>query len=272
MTTTILLDIDIPIFRFAAVHQSNIQWEPGEGEVVAVVPEFEYVADQLDIYVDELMEELHADDIIMCLSEPLRDRNWRRKVLPTYKDNRSKSTTPVYRTKLGEYIEHKYKTYRRPTLEGDDILGILATSNKLVPGYKIVVSGDKDLKTIPTVETSIGRNTLYNPDKDKVPMVRPLHEADWYWMYQTLVGDSTDGYKGLPRCGPVGAKKVLGEPCEGMTVEHLWPLVVNAYTDKGLTEADALVQAQVARICRVEDYDYKLGEVIPWEPSTENTH
>jgi DNA polymerase-1 len=62
-------------------------------------------------------------------------------------------------------------------------------------------------------------------------------------MYQTLVGDTSDGYPGCPGIGPVKAEKVLGMPPN-------WQDVVGAYRAAKLTEADALVQARVARILR----------------------
>ena len=88
-------------------------------------------------------------------------------------------------------------------------------------------------------------------------------EADWWHMYQTLCGDTTDGYAGLPGCGPKKAEKVIGtvdEPAPD------WAAVAAAFTAKSLSEEDALVQARVARICRASDYDFKNKEVILWTP------
>ncbi len=45
----------------------------------------------------------------------------------------------------------------------------------------------------------------------QVPDHITLAEADRYHLYQTLVGDATDGYPGCPGVGEVAANKVLDE-------------------------------------------------------------
>ena len=56
-------------------------------------------------------------------------------------------------------------------------------------------------------------------------------------MYQTLVGDSTDNYKGCPAVGAKTADKLLQD--NGAT----WQTVVDAYAAKGLGEEIALENA-----------------------------
>ena len=267
MTTTILLDADIPIFKFASVSQEvNPSWdEGGEDEVVA--KELEEVTPEIDAYVEMLLNKLNADEIVVCLSEPSREKNWRRTVLPTYKDKRSKTASPILRQALTDYMEGAYRSFLKPTLEGDDVLGILATNPKVIKGTKIIVSADKDLRTIPSLERKDSINLMYNPDKDNRPYFNHPHEADWFWMFQTLIGDTTDGYTGLPKCGPTRALEVLDYPKEINMVKRLWKKVVAEYEKKRFTETDALVQAQVARICRTEDFNYKTKRAIPWTPS-----
>jgi DNA polymerase-1 len=147
-----------------------------------------------------------------------------------------------------------YRSYRKPTMEADDIMGILSTHPTLVPGRKVTVSEDKDLATIP--------GWLWNPAKDRKPHLISEDYADYFHMYQTLVGDSTDNYKGCPGVGPVKADKLIKDAHPA----DLWELVVSAYEAKGLTEEDALLQARLARISRAEDYDFKGGKVILWNP------
>ncbi len=84
-------------------------------------------------------------------------------------------------------------------------------------------------------------------------------EADRNWLLQTLTGDTTDGYKGLPKCGPVSANKILDNDCT-------WSGVVAAYTKAGLTEKEALQQAQVARILRYDNYDLTTNTIKVWTP------
>ena len=77
-------------------------------------------------------------------------------------------------------------------------------------------------------------------------------------MYQTLTGDSTDGYSGCPSVGDKTARKILGD-------NPTWGDVISAYEKRGLTEQDAMVQARVARILRFKDYDFVKHQPILWE-------
>tara|TARA_R100000700_G_C3130555_1_gene115965 strand:- start:592 stop:885 length:294 start_codon:yes stop_codon:yes gene_type:complete len=83
--------------------------------------------------------------------------------------------------------------------------------------------------------------------------------ANYMHLYQTLVGDATDNYKGCPGVGPKKATEILEEPT--------WDSVVKAFEKAGLTEEDALVQARVARILRADDYNFHKEEVILWQPT-----
>ena len=83
--------------------------------------------------------------------------------------------------------------------------------------------------------------------------------ADRFHLYQTLVGDQTDNYKGCPGVGPVKAETALG-------ANPTWASVVGCYEKAGLTEEDALVQARVARILRHGEYNKMTCEVKLWTP------
>jgi DNA polymerase-1 len=207
----------------------------------------------VDQWIKDLMEKLNGDKLVVCLSVPT-DEGFRIKVLPTYKGNRLNVQKPVLLAQVKEYLATEYPSYTRPTLEADDVMGILATHPKLHPGTKVIVSEDKDMNTIPGL--------LFNPKKHKKPVRISEEQADFYHLYQTLTGDTTDGYKGCPGIGPVKARDIL--VCSPIGEE--WAGVVEAYESKGLTEEDALVQARVARICRADDYDFKNKEVKLWNP------
>ena len=272
MKRVVLLDVDINVYQVASISQEATEWE--DGKVMIEADDFDVVAARLDESIQEVKDDLRADRLICCLSEPNPDLNWRRGVLPTYKFNRKPKPSPVHRGGLNAYVEENYECFKRPTLEGDDIMGILATHPDIVKGEKIIVSIDKDMKTIPTVKTETNINLLYNPDKDDFgPHEVSLDEANHFWMMQTLMGDSTDGYKGCPRIGPAKALKILGEPGE-FPLATMWDAVVATFVaaqlkgkSLGLGESDALVQAQVARICRSNNYDFDRKEVIPWVPN-----
>jgi DNA polymerase I len=140
-------------------------------------------------------------------------------------------------------------------IEADDTLGILCTHPKLVPGKRIVVTIDKDLLQIP------GHH--YNPDRDEKRVVS-LDGGDRWFFQQVLTGDATDNYPGCPGIGPKRASGIL----DATEPDTRWSAVVAAYKAMGLTEANALVQARLARILRHTDYDFERKEPILWS-STE---
>ena len=83
-------------------------------------------------------------------------------------------------------------------------------------------------------------------------------------MYQTLVGDTVDGYSGCKGIGDKTARKILGEVGEH-SLSEMWQAVINTYKSKGYTEDDAFLNARMARILRAEDYDFKNKEVKLWK-------
>ncbi len=251
MTTTILLDSDIVAFAFASAAQSTYNF--GNTGICQSVEELSNVTPKVHDWITALMEKLHADDLIVCLSVPSSEC-WRLGVLPSYKGNRKDVVRPVLLQAVKDYMAEAFTSYTRPGLEADDVLGILATHPTLIKGDKIIVSEDKDMQTLPCY--------LFRPKRDNKPKHISLREANYYHLYQTLMGDSTDGYSGCPGVGPVKAEAIL----RGALPGDEWSAVVSTYESKGLTEEDALVQARVARICRAEDYNFSTKQVKLWKP------
>src|SRR3546814_3409387 len=95
--------------------------------------------------------------------------------------------------------EGRYRVLSEDCLEGDDYIGILATRTS--PMDRVIVSEDKDMQTLPNVK-------IWRQDK----LVETTAEsAENFWLYQTLMGDSTDGYKGCPGCGPKRSEEHTSE-------------------------------------------------------------
>lgn len=261
MTTTLLVDSDIVAYRFASAGQQNFKWSNGTASIH--LDEFDEVKAQCDQWLQDLQTSLKADEMIICLSCPTSE-GFRIKVLPTYKGNRANVEKPAYLQPLKDHMKENYKFYERPGLEADDVMGILSTHPTLIKGKRIIVSEDKDMKTIP--------GWLFNPRKHNRPVQIEEGAADHYHLYQTLCGDATDHYKGCPGIGDVKALAIL-EPFVHETkhdsmfeTAEAWKAVVETFQRKGLTEEDALVQARVARILRASDYNFKEKEVILWQP------
>lgn len=255
MKTTVLLDADVVAYRFASGAQTKIDW--GDGVVSYDLADEQDVFAECQRYILDIEEKLEADETIVCLSCPTPEK-WRVKLWPAYTSR--KTEKPQMLGAVKAFMAKRFRTYERPTLEADDIMGILSTHPTIVPGKKIIVSIDKDMKTIP--------GWLYNPDKDDFAWLVTPEEAEFHWMYQTLCGDRVDCYPGLPGVAAEKAKFILLEETRdfGFTTLSRWDAVVFAYQQRGLTEADALLQARLARILRHTDYNFDTKEVILWKP------
>lgn len=242
----LLVDADILVYQFAAVHEFNIDWDE---ETSSEVLQYEDAVYWMTSFVADLLNNTGTKEVTFCFSS--REPCFRYDILPTYKHNRKDQVRPKLLDDLRTFIEENYRTYTRPRLEADDVMGILAT---ISPGKYTIASIDKDLRQIP------GR--LYNWRDGSLIEVSE-EEADRYFYMQVLTGDPTDGYSGCPGIGPKRAERLL----DGVGLEDMWSVIVEAYEAKGLTEEDALQQARVARILRKNDYDFKNKRPKLWAPS-----
>jgi len=248
MPTIALMDGDIFAYEIAAGAEEPIHWGDGLWTLHAWE---EPAKAKLEGRIEELSDSIGADRIIVAISD---DANWRKDVLPTYKENRNGQRKPMLLKILKDHLAENYETFIRPSLEADDVLGILSTWKKL-KGDKVIVTKDKDLQTIP------GLHYLSHKEERGVFEVSE-DDADLWHLIQTLSGDVTDGYKGCPGIGAVRAEKALKD----LAPEERWPKVVELFEKAGLGEDEALTQARVARICRASDYDFKKKEVKLWTP------
>ncbi len=254
--TTALIDADVVVYMAANAAEKAIDW----GDDIWTL--YADAAEARDIFrreVDKVQEAVEADDVIICLSD--RNGTFRHSLWPAYKGNRSSRKPLVYRH-LRDWIETQteWRTYLRPNLEADDVMGILATHPKIVPGRKVICTIDKDLRQIP--------GFYYNMDGSG--LVEEISEAaaDYYLFMQALTGDTIDNYPGCPGIGPVRAKTILAK---AWTIEDeefdrgtAWRAVVAAYEKAGLTADDAALQFTLARILRADDYDFQKKEPKVW--------
>lgn len=248
----ILLDADMLCFVSCSSVEREINWGDGLWTLHADAKEAEtQVDDRVEGIVTTILDKLNYEGeykIIMCLSDP--KVNFRKRILSTYKANRIGKRKPVCYAEVLQWIIDNYDTKSIPTLEADDVIGILATRHK---GHEVHCSGDKDFRSIPGVFYNFLKGELYHIDE---------READKWFYTQTLIGDKADNYDGCPGIGEKTAAKIFEK--EGVS----WGTIEKTFIRKGLTKEDALQQARVARILRDEDYRRgKDGELLLWSPS-----
>ncbi len=264
MRRRLLIDADIPVFRFAHVNQKAVAWD---ADTWTYWGDLGMAKAQLDEWLAGLQAMTQADEVTLFLSDT--EANWRHDILPTYKGHRASwrpeshqgrtelppppgPQRPMLHKPLRQWLLDEREARFEHSLEADDLCGIAATTPDGTE--KIIVSADKDLAQVP--------GFVYNPDKADQG-VRPVSQAegDYLHFYLTLVGDRTDGYAGCPGIGDVKARKLLDE-------DPTWPAVAAAFGAKGITADEALIQAQVARVLRHGDYNYDTKEIHPWQPTS----
>ncbi|MBS5519644.1 MAG: hypothetical protein KHX13_04845 [Acidaminococcus intestini] len=244
----VLLDGDMFVFRACASCEREIDWGNNIWTLHVDIEEARNkFLDLVEDAIERAFEKMQYDggfDVTLCFSS---DTNFRKKVLPTYKANRDDKRKPVAYKAVVDWVKKVFRTKEIEGLEADDCLGILATSHKT---KCIIISGDKDMKTIPCLHFDFLRGSFFE--------TTPEESTYWFYM-QTLMGDATDGYSGCPKVGQVTAKKLLDANCS-------WATVVKAFEAKGLSEEYALQQARVAKILLASDYDERNRKVILWKP------
>lgn len=253
MSNTLLIDTDVLCYQFAFRNTDSFSWD--DDEVIDEVVRPEKAKAEVDKFLTDLMEKLKGNRLYLILSD--RTANFRLQLDQTYKGQRTKPKPTLWET-LRTYIEegdHGYPVKWYPRLEGDDVLGMMATHPKAGKDC-IVVSIDKDMRTVPS------RLYLFHKPDDGVLHI-DNYDAQRYHILQTLMGDTVDNYKGIPGVGVKKAEAIMAEVPDNA---DLWEAVVKAYEDKGMTEADALGQARLAYILQHGDYNIKTGGIRLWTP------
>ena len=238
----ILCDADFIVYKSCAAAETEIDW--GD-DTILVTSNFSDAYNATKRELNKLENKFGSlSSLILFFSDSV---NFRKKILPEYKGHRNRKKPCGYKRVINA-LRKEYKVIIKPTLEADDSMGIYATK---YPG-NIIVSPDKDMRQIP--------GKLY--DFKEVVDITPEEGARWH-LTQAMAGDNTDGYAGCPNIGIKRATSIFEE--KGYT----WKAVAETFVEKGLTEADALVNARLARIHTTEDFDHDNQEPILWTPAAE---
>ena len=240
----LLIDADFIVYKCCAACETEIDY--GE-DVIFVTSNFS------DAYNAVKREIQQIQDVFGSFSKPILffsdSKNFRKKISPDYKGHRNRKKPCGYKRVISS-LKIGYNVIIMKELEADDAMGIYATQH---PG-NVIVSPDKDMRQIP--------GKLY--DLTDTTYITPEEGARWH-LIQTLAGDQTDGYSGVPGIGVKRAETLFNK--EG----YSWQTVIKAFEDKGLTEEDALLNARLARILTDEDYDSKEKQPKLWTPEASYT-
>lgn len=222
--THLFIDADLVAFR-AAAESTNRK------------PTQTSVEEDHDKYFSWLKHTLPFDEVTLCFTG---SKNYRKDLNRHYKSSRGPK--PSLLSYSINNLKERYTSQVVDRLEADDLLGIACT-NPQQDETRILVSYDKDLRTIPCVIFDTLHNEWIRQTKD---------EGDRLFWTQCITGDRTDGYFGLPGVGEKGAKNLVDEIMlqpEDKRAETL----VAIYEDYYLPRDYALRQCQMAYILRHGD-------------------
>ena len=239
----LLIDADFIVYKACAAAETEIDW--GD-DVILVTSKFSDAYKATVREISKLKGQFLWDvpSVILFFSD---STNFRKKILPDYKGHRNRKKPCGYK-RIINALKDTYEVIIMPELEADDAMGIYATKH---PG-NMICSPDKDMRQIP------GR--LYNMEEST--LITDTDGAKWH-LVQSLSGDQTDGYGGCPTIGVKRATTLFENK------GYSWKTVVETFKEKDLTEDDALINARLARILTVDDYDFENNQPIPWTPSAD---
>ena len=239
----LLIDADFIVYKSCAAAETEIDWG---NDVIMVTSKFSDAMQAVNRELAKIKTKFMWDvpEVILFFSD---STNFRKKILPEYKGHRNRKKPCGYKRVINA-LKNNYEVIIMPTLEADDSMGIYATKNP----DNIICSPDKDMRQIP--------GKLY--DLDEITLISDTDGAKWH-LVQSLAGDQTDGYSGLSGVGVKRATTLFESK------GYSWKTVVDAFEEKGFTEDDALLNARLARILTVDDYDFTNKKPIPWTPSSD---
>ena len=238
----LLIDADFIVYKACAAAESEVDF--GD-DVILVTSNFSDAYGATKREITKLENKFGSlSPIILFFSDAV---NFRKKILAEYKGHRNRKKPCGYKRVINA-LGKEYKVIIKPELEADDSMGIYATRYP----DNMIVSPDKDMRQIP--------GQLYNFDETFT--ITPEEGASWH-LIQTLAGDQTDGYGGVPGIGVKRAVSLFEEK------GYSWETVVNAFVERDLTEEDALVNARLARILTNDDYDFKKRKPKLWTPASD---
>ena len=238
----LLIDADFIVYKNCAAVETEVDF--GD-DVILVTSNFSDALAATNRELTRIKNKFGTfSEMILFFSDSI---NFRKQILESYKGHRNRKKPCGYKRVINA-LREEYKVIIKPSLEADDSMGVYSTK---YPG-NCIVSPDKDMRQIP--------GKLYN--LDEVFTVKKEEGARWH-LIQALAGDQTDGYSGVPGIGVKRATSLFEES------GYSWKTVLKAFTDKGLTEYDAITNARLARILTADDYDFKNKRPILWTPTAD---
>jgi hypothetical protein len=172
-----------------------------------------------------------------------------------YKANRIGIAKPVHYKGIRRYMRERWGAQLARGWEADDALAMAAHDCGYDPDAIVLVSQDKDLRTVP------GRH--YNPRKKLWSVVTP-QEALLNFYRQVLTGDAVDNIGGCYKCGPKAADELLSTTFdldEDTMAEAVLRMYENSLEKKGCPYTSA--EGAMLENCRLLHMARSPKETVP---------
>lgn len=183
-----------------------------------------------------------------------------------YKANRIGKPKPVHYKGIRRYMRERWGATVVRGYEADDALAMAAHQHGYDGDAVILVSGDKDLRTVP------GRH--YNPRKKQWSVVTK-QEALLNFYRQVVTGDTVDNIPGCYKAGPKAADELLSvlfDHDEDSIARAVWDMYEQSIYKKGCPYAkpmEAMLEnCRLLHMCRTVEETKEGGYWnFPWERS-----
>lgn len=153
-------------------------------------------------FIETILADTEATSYELWLSG---GKNFRYDVYPEYKANRRNTARPIWEQEVKQYLIENWQANVTDGLEADDMLGI----RHLEEAGTILCHQDKDLNQIKGLHYNWESRRLGVVIRERQWYTVSPEDADYWFFYQLLVGDTTDNIKGVVGIGPKKAAGIL---------------------------------------------------------------
>ena len=135
---TLLIDADWLIYSSCCSCEQDIIWDDHLHTLHCDERDIHEMIDSRIEYYQAIADD--KNDVVMCFTEY---PTFRHQLFLDYKANRKNKRKPLALYAIIEQISQRYESVSYTGLEGDDVLGLVATSKRY--SNPIIVSPDKDM-------------------------------------------------------------------------------------------------------------------------------
>lgn len=207
--------IDGDILRYEIGFAAEAGWRAMEGHDPSSLPPFDYVADILDMRIQNIMAMCNTETAPVLYITEGRTFRYDIATVKPYKGQRQENK-PWHFNNLTAYMKAVYSTKVVTGIEADDAIAI---EHSKPNSNTIICSRDKDLRQVPGwffswelgKQPSFGPTLITNPGTLQLSSNKKklIGTGDAFFFAQVLMGDTADNIPGCPGWGPVRVYELL---------------------------------------------------------------